>query len=435
MRKKMFAVALAAVTAVGLAACGGGDKPSTDTSDTGSADTAAPAETDAEAPAGDAVTLNMLAASYSDNTKGLWEGYISAFEAENPGVKINLEMQSWENINEVIKTKVQGNQAPDILSIDAFSNYVDEGLLYSADEILSPDTIADFQPNFVENATMNGKQYGFPLIASARALFVNNAIADEAGVDPESIKTWDDLEKAAKAITDLNKGYYGYGSPLGSEEAQAELGIWLMSNGGSYGDAETLTIDDPKNVEAAEFLAKLIDAGLTEPDAGAVQRTPMFNNVFMQGKIGLAVGLPPLVGMIKEQAPDLDLSIVPFPTNNLSEPVTLGVADHLMAFKNDDSKGKQIGAFLDFFYKADNYVKFIDTEGFLPTTKSGAEGTTKTEFKPFNDLLPYAKFYPSTNTAWGSTQGLIQQQIGTIAQGKKPADVLKSIQSSSDTGL
>jgi multiple sugar transport system substrate-binding protein len=160
----------------------------------------------------------------------------------------------------------------------------------------------------------------------------------------------------------------------------------------------------------------------------------MLNNVFMQGKMGMAVGLPPIVGMITEQAPDLKYSIAPFPTKD-GEKVTLGVADHLMAFKNDGSKSKEVGAFLDFFYQAENYVKFVDTEGFLPTTKNGATGTTKTEFAPFNELLPTAKFYPSINPAWGATQGLIQQQIGTIAQGKAPAEVLKTIQESSATGL
>jgi len=386
---------------------------------------------------GDKIELTMVAAVYSDVTKSLWEGYIKDFEASHDNITITLEMQSWENINEVMKTKVQGNQTPDILSIDAFSNYVQDGLLYSADEILAPETIADFQESFVANATMNGQQFGFPLIASARALFINDDIFNEAGLDPANPpSTWQELESAAKAIVAMDKDIYGYCMPLGSEEAQGELGIWIMSNGGSYGDAETLTIDDPKNIEAADFMVKLIDGGLTEPDPGATQRTPMLNNVFMQSKCGMVVGLPPIMGMIADQAPDLNYSVSPFPTN-ITDQVTLGVADHLMAFKNggDEARGKAVGAFLDFFYSKDNYVKFVDTEGFLPVTKSGAEGTTKTEFAPFNELLPYAKFYPSINPDWGSTQGLIQQNIGKIASGAKPADVLGEIQQASETGL
>ena len=82
---------------------------------------------------------------------------------------MNLEVQSWENINDVIRTKVQSDQAPDILNIDSFAGFVEDDLLYAADEVLSEETIADFQESFVQNATMDGKQYGFPFIASARA--------------------------------------------------------------------------------------------------------------------------------------------------------------------------------------------------------------------------------------------------------------------------
>ncbi|MCL1897946.1 MAG: extracellular solute-binding protein [Micrococcales bacterium] len=443
MKKTLLAIAVAAATVFSLGACGNDSNGGSENGDgaTAAAGDGANNNEDTTGPAdgGDAadVTITMMAAVYSDLTKELWEGFIADFQAEHPNVTINLEMQSWDNINDVIKTKVQGNQAPDILSIDAFSNYVADDLLYSADELLSADTIADFQDSFVANATMEGKQFGFPLIASARALFINNVIFEEAGLDPNNPPaTWQELADAAKTIVDLDKGYYGYGMPLGAEEAQAELGIWIMSNGGGYGDTNTLTIDDPKNIEAAEFMAKMIADGLTQPDPGATGRTPMLNNVFMQGKMGMAVGLPPIMGMIEEQAPDLNYSIVPFPTN-INDKVTLGVADHLMAFKNDGDEAKKqaIGQFIDFFYRTDNYVKFVDTEGFLPTTKSGAEATTLTQFGPFNDVLPFAKFYPSTNPDWGSTQGLIQQNIGKIASGEPPANVLADIQASSSTGL
>lgn len=406
MRRKTGIVALATVTAMTLAACSSGDS----------------------GDGGGDVQLTMLAATYSDKTKALWEEVISGFEKDHPGVTVELEMQSWENINDVIRTRVQSNQAPDILSIDAFAGYVEDELLYSADEVLSQQTIDDFQEAFKENASMNGKQYGFPLIASARALFVNNDLLEKAGVT-EPPTTWDELYDAAKAITEKTDAY-GYGLPLGSEEAQAEAGIWFFGGGGGYGDATKITVDTPQNLEAARFMKKLYDDGLTQPDAGATQRTPMLDQ-FIQGKFGMAVGLPPIVGMIKDKNPDLDYSVVDIPTKS-GEKVTLGVADHLMAFRNNEDKGKEIGAFLDYFYKTENYIKFVDTEGFLPVTVSGAENTTNKDMEPFNALLPHAKFYPSTNPAWSATQAAMQSQIGLIATGKDPKEVLAGIQAEAD---
>ena len=151
-------------------------------------------------------------------------------------------------------------------------------------------------------------------------------------------------------------------------------------------------------------------------------------NVFIQGQIGMQVGLPPIVGQIKEKNPALNYGIAPIPTKDGSA-FTLGVADHLMAFKNKTDKTASIKKFLDYFYSSDVYTKWVTAEGFLPTTKTGAEAMASDEaIKPFLDLLPNAKFYPSTNPNWSAAQGAIQSQIGQLGQGADPAELLTSIQ-------
>ena len=56
---------------------------------------------------GDAKTLNLMVASYSDGTKGEWQQIIKDFEAKNTDIKVNLDVQSWTAINDVIKTLVE----------------------------------------------------------------------------------------------------------------------------------------------------------------------------------------------------------------------------------------------------------------------------------------------------------------------------------------
>ncbi len=192
-------------------------------------------------------------------------------------------------------------------------------------------------------------------------------------------------------------------------------------------------MDTPENLEAVEFMKKMIDSNATQPDPGASDRTPMLD-VFIQGKIAMAEGLPPTVGQIEQKNPDLKYETAPIPTKD-GEPVTLGVADHLMAFKNDGDKAAAITAFLDYFFSADVYTSFVDAEGFLPTTKSGADALgDKEEIATFLEALPDAKFYPSTNPNWSATQGALQSLIGQIGQGADPATVLKDIQAKADAG-
>ncbi|MFC6356986.1 extracellular solute-binding protein [Luethyella okanaganae] len=407
-------VATAALATMTLASCGFGGGSGGDASGSGT-------------------TLNLLVPSYSDKTQGLWEEVITGFEKENPDITVNLEVQSWDNLNDVVTTKIQGNQAPDIMNGGPFAGFAADDLLYPIEDVVSSGTLADFQESFVEASSVDGVQYGAPLIASARALFVNTDLLAQAGV-AAAPKTWDELLDTAKKISALGNGIAGYGMPLGSEEAQAESAMWFFGAGGTFGDEKKITIDGvPENLKAATFMQQMITEGATQADAGATNRSPLMD-IFVQGKIGMQVGLPPTVGQIAENNPALKYEIVSMPTPDGS-PVALGVADHLMAFKNDDTKKEAITKFLDYYYTSDVYVPWVQTEGFLPTTKSGSEALGGEEaLKPFLDLLPSAKFYPSTNPKWDATNAAFKSLMGQIAQGKAPAEVLKEIQAQADAG-
>ncbi len=404
--------ALAVATGLAVTACGfGGDDSSESSSDSGSG-----------------TTIDLLVPQYSDGTKGLWEEIIAGFEEENSDITVNLEVQSWENINDVVRTKVQAGEAPDILNIDAFSGFAKDDLLYPAEDVVSEETLADFQESFIDNASLDGTVYGLPLFASARALFYNEDVLNQAGVQPPT--TWDELLDAATKVSALDNGVYGYGMPLGGEEAQGETSMWTFGAGGEWSDGDTITADTPENLEALQFMKQMIDAGATQPDPGASDRTPMLD-VFVQGKIAMAVGLPQTIGQIEERNPELNYGISPVPTKD-GESVTLGVADHLMAFQNDDDKQNAVRTFLDYFFSADVYLSFVDTEGFLPTTQSGADNTANAErFADFIEVLPDARFYPSTNEAWAATQGAIQSLVGQV-QSSDPASVLQQIQDKAD---
>jgi multiple sugar transport system substrate-binding protein len=403
----IMAITLAATT--GLTACGFGGSSGEES--------------------GDGATLDLLVPSYSDATQGLWEDVITGFEEANPDIKVNLQVESWDNLESVIATKIQGGDAPDIYNGGPFAGFAEDELLYPVEEITSEETYADFQPTFLENAQVDGTTYGLPWIASSRALFVNDALLEEAGAEVPA--TWDELLESAKKVSKLGGGVAGYGMPLGSEEAQAEAGVWLWGGGGTFGDAEAITIDTPENLEGAEFIKKMIDEGATQADAGASDRSPLFD-IFVQGKLGMQVGLPPSVGQIASDNPELEYSIHPIPTKD-GAPFTLGVADHLMAFENDGDKQEAITAFFDHLYSADVYVPWVQAEGFLPTTMSGSEQLADDEaLAPFLEGLPDAQFYPSTNPDWQAADSAFKALFGQLGGKKSAKDVLAEIQAQVD---
>jgi multiple sugar transport system substrate-binding protein len=373
-----------------------------------------------------------MVAQYSDKTQPYWEELITNFEAEHEGITVNLEVVSWEQINDVITTRVQSDDLPDVLNIDAFSGFAADGLLRPADEVISPETLADIIPSFAENAQIDGVQYGIPFIASSRALFYNTALFEEAGIEAAP-ETWQELREAAQAISDL--GHIGYGMPLGPEEAQAESAIWMYGNGGGWVDEEgNFAVNQPANVEAFEFMAALVADGLTQPNPATTDRADILN-LFYEGDVGMVEGLVQMPGIIAEDHPDLEYAVAPSPHNEGAEPAALGVADHFMVFNNEGNE-EAAGAFLDYFYQADNYSDFIVSEGFLPVTVSGGEAAMPQfpeELAPFIEALPSARFYPSTNPAWGPVQGYVQQNIGLAVEGDDPQAVLDDIQAEAES--
>ncbi|MFC4048842.1 extracellular solute-binding protein [Actinomadura syzygii] len=412
MKRHLLGVVAAGLTvALGVSGCGKGSS-----SDSGS----------------DGKTIKFVAAIYDDNTKPYWDALIKDFEAKNSGYKVNLEMVDWSQMDAKVKTYVQTKQVPDVLNYNAFSDFARDGLIYKASEVLSPTTLSDFTPTFVEQAKYNGEQYGLPFISSARLLFYNKDLFEKAGIKSPPA-TWDEVKADAKKI---KKGStIGYGLPLGPEEAQAEFYSWAMNNGGGWVDASgKWAINQQANIDTLTFLKDLNKSGLTQPNPESTDRKTVFNQ-FAQGKVGMAIGGPfTKAGFIDPVNKSLNFGVAPLPSKSGSEHNTLGVMDVLAAFKKDDSKNKDaVKKFLDFFYQKENTSKFLTTEGFLPVTKSAGDALSADPYmKQFVDALPTSKFAPTTNPAWSAVAGAVKQDLGSSVANKDPKSVLDKIQETAE---
>ncbi|QXJ21868.1 extracellular solute-binding protein [Actinomadura graeca] len=411
-RHLTVAIATGLTVALGVSGCGKGSS-----SDDGGSD---------------GKSIKFVAAIYDDNTKPYWDALIKDFEAKNSGYKVQLEMVDWTQMDAKVKTYIQTKQAPDVLNYNAFSDFARDGLIYKASEVVSPSTLGDFTPTFVEQAKYNGEQYGLPFISSARLLFYNKTLFKKAGI-AEAPKTWAEVRTDAEKVK--KAGATGYGLPLGPEESQAEFYSWAMNNGGGWVDASgKWAINQPANVDTLTFLKGLTQAKLTQPNPETTDRKTVFNQ-FAQGKVGMAIGGPfTKAGFIDPVNKGLDFGVAPLPSKSGSEHNTLGVMDVLAAFKKSDGKNKEaIKKFLDFFYQKENTSRFLSKEGFLPVTRSAGDALSSDPYmKQFVDALPTSKFAPTSNPAWSAVAGAVKQDLGTSVAGKDPKKVLDDIQKTAE---
>jgi len=407
------------------AACG--DDDAEDTSNTTGAGAA-----ESSAPSGDAASsIKLIAAEYTPEMQGFYDTLVTDFEAANPDINVDVEVVSWNDIDQKIKTLVQTGEVPDIGNLNYFASFAADDLLYPADQIVSADVLEDIVPTFRDNSKYEGTEFAVPDLASDRLFFYNKTILEAAGVS-EPPATWADLEAAAEKIKATQPDVIPLALPLGPEEAQAEFIIWAGSNGGSVFTDGEWTLDSPENIEAVEFLKGLVDKGYTQPSPGTTNRTDGAFPLFAQGKAAMMNGAIFFPGELEKASSTVDWGVATIPANEGKDSITLGVQDYFFGFKKDGNQ-VPVQKFLDFLFVPENYAKFLEAAGgFLPATKS-AGSQADPALKPFIDALPSAIFYPSDQKAWPATQGALQQQIGTAVQsGGDPAAVLGAIQSEAE---
>ena len=379
-----------------------------------------------DAPGG-GKTIKVVIAEYSKaHTRPFWQALADQYTKQS-AVKVDLQVIDWNSIDQQVSTMIQNNQPPDILNLNAFASYAKDGLLYSGDEVLSQKTREDFLESFARGGEYQGKLYGFPILASARAFFYNKDLFTRAGIASPP-KTWDEFVQAAAKIQALGGGVIGYALPLGPEEAQAEWSVWMWNNGGDWKSGDTWAIDSAKNVEALTFLSDLANGKkVTQVNPGKTNRTDGAFQLFKDGKVGMVIGFSPLAAQLDAEG-KVPYGVAQMPTN-VGKSVTLGVEDYLMAFKKKDNR-EAVKGFLDLYYQPEHITRWITAEGFLPVTKSGlAKMGDNPKLKPYLDALPNARLAPTTDPTWDRVKLDVQQSIGLAVQpGGDPKQVLERLQ-------
>ncbi|MFJ5048870.1 ABC transporter substrate-binding protein [Streptomyces sp. NPDC088719] len=382
--------------------------------------------------ASDDVTLKLVAADYGtgpeNSSDKYWSGVAAGFEKEHPGIKVDVTVLHWKDVDREVGEMVKAGNAPDIAQIGAYADYAKAGKLYTADETLAIRTTANFLPSLADAGKINGTQYGLPFVASTRLLFYNEKLFDQAGLDaPE---TWDDIRSDAAALKAKDVDY-PFALPLGQEEAQAETLMWLLSGGGGYtDDVGAYDIDSAENVTTFRWVRdNLVGAGLTGPVApGKLDRAKAFK-AFAAGKVGMLNGHPTL--MDEAEAEGVKVGMVPLPGSDGPTKGSMGVADWMMGFKKNGHR-EEIGKFFDYAYSDENVLEFADQYDLLPVTGSASAAmetdTKHKKLRPFLAALPNSTLIPYGKTSWATVSDAIKKKIGSaVAPGSNPEGILGEV--------
>lgn len=188
----------------------------------------------------------------------------SEYQKSNPGTTINVVDIGYDNAYDKISVGLQaGSGLPDLVTIetDRASGYLaqfPQGFV-NLNPVIG-DRKADFDPSKWAAATgTDGGIYMMPWDSGTVALYYRSDYLQKAGVDPQTLDTWDELIAAGEKI----KAATGHTLMSIDVSTGATFGMMMQQQGAWIFDAKgDITVNSEPAVKALTVLKSIKDKGL-----------------------------------------------------------------------------------------------------------------------------------------------------------------------------
>lgn len=382
--KRSITIFAAGAVAFSLAACappstGGNTNPSPQES---TSDTTAP---------GGRTPVRIL--QWWANEQG-WDtlnGIKAAFEEANPDVELVIEDLPYNQAHDALVTQNLAGEAPDIIISQAawLVEFARAGMITPIDDYLDDTVRSGIDPSML--TTYDGHNWGVPTARNGVAMFYNQDILDEAGV--EVPKTWDDMLAAAPKIAAIGK--YALTGNLASEPpSQITYEVWplILQAGGNLLQDGKPAFNSPAGVAALEYLKKLYDGEkFMTPGALAATETQKREN-FVAGNTAFMFDSPAGINIVRKGNPDLKFGTAPMPAGVKSGTVMQGTQLTLSAQSKVKDKAWK---FLAWVSSAEGSEKWASSLGFFPSNSKAQEASFVAD-NPY--LMGFARAYDEADT-------------------------------------
>ena len=247
--------------------------------------------------------LADMSIEYNDSLAPLVENGVAAFEAANPGTKVNLIKLPSDGYQDRVALDLSSGSAPDLIMVDSFlvAEYAGTGYLLPIDDMVKGwDQFQYYSKGLLDVASFDGKLYALPTDTDVRMLWYNRADFAKASLpDPWTPKTWDDVLAAAQKLKDAGVTD-PWIIPAGTkrEEAATMQGFYMamLGAGNPTGDTNRLRVRDQDKwigdspaIRATLQLYRdvYVDKKLGDPSVNYTLDDAGVRKAFVDGTIGI----------------------------------------------------------------------------------------------------------------------------------------------------
>jgi multiple sugar transport system substrate-binding protein len=276
--------ALAGVTVLTLAACGGSSGSSSASS--GTTPAASSTSSVGSTTSGDIVwSASPLSGTGANDARTV---LINAFEKQYPNIHVTLVSASTDTDTNrsTLATQIAGGAGPDVFMGDVIwpAQFGAHQLAVPLSQYLPSSYWSKFAPGLVSGATYKGAVYGSPLFEDQGFLYYRKDLLTKDKLPVPT--TWEQLETDAKTVLAKGQSKYGFVWEGDSYEGlTCNFMEYLTDAGGTATNSgyTQATLNSAAALKAVTFMRSLITSGVS-PAAVTTFQEPQAMNTFASGQ-------------------------------------------------------------------------------------------------------------------------------------------------------
>ena len=369
------------------------------------------------------VTINFWHhySAQSAENETLMNVLIPAFEAENPGIKVNAVSHEWAELHDKVLVSANSNALPDVARCDIawLPEFQKMGILVALDEEMPDFTEVSGQllDSAMSTAVIGGHYYALGLNTNSKIVFYNTAMLEAANVAvPTTMDEWVEAVNALSGENANGQQVWGWNEPA---LAGWNICPFIWSFGGALtNEGQTVAtgyVNGPATVKAVETFAQLVqDGAITGFNAGDIPMTDGFGT----GRYAMMLEGPWKSAELAGAYPDVAYGTAPIPAGEGGSVSVLGGEDIAMFNTANQEAAWKFMQFMTGEYAETEMAKC----GQIPVNKAALESDTvkNADYAPFIEAIQTAKARP-TVAAWSEMDNGLQVALTAVVSGEKTA--------------
>ena len=268
----------------------------------------APAKSSAE------TTIEFIQWWEPELPEGSFRAIMDDFEAQNPGIKVNLISGPYATTRDQIVTGAATGTLSDVVGLDGawVNDLAKQGAITNLDPLMDGAGYDSSQVAAI--IQVDGASYMFPVASFIYPVFTNLDMLEAAGLDglPQSRM---EFFEAAKQLTDESQNQYGWVLPLSLQTpngVQNDVMSWAWASGKSMLNDGQPDLENADVISVLKFVQEMYDAGVISPGTFAKKEQDKVEE-FVNGRVAMMVSSLAHINLIRQRNPDLRFTISALP--------------------------------------------------------------------------------------------------------------------------